>query len=245
MSIARLIVTTLTVLLAAPSFAEPLKDADRTAQPSKGFVWGSKMTVEALPCCALPNGTLPDKNEAAVLARLSGHAFRDKDILKLELEGGRSLKITDCDDETACEADRFRRHRLVAWWPASRLYVLNVPLYEGSLAYLISQKDGRTTQVAAPPVLSPSGRHAVALQSDLMNGVTLNIIDLGTTPPKVVEVEEMPTCKGFGPNSFLRPKPVWVDDSHVRFDGVSPQPGDNPDNKQLLRIGAGAPKWEC
>jgi len=119
MSIARLFVTTLTVLLAAPSFAEPLKDADRTAQPSKGFVWGSKMTVEALPCCALPNGTLPDKDEAAVLARLSGHAFRDKDILKLELEGGRSLKITDCDDETACEADRFRRHRLVAWCPAS------------------------------------------------------------------------------------------------------------------------------
>jgi hypothetical protein len=245
MSIARLIVTTLTVLLAAPSFAEPLKDADRTAQPSKGFVWGSKMTVEALPCCALPNGTLPDKEEAAVLARLSGHAFRDKDILKLELEGGRSLKITDCDDETACEADRFRRHRLVAWWPASRLYVVNVPLYEGNLAYLISEKDGRTTQVAAPPVLSPSGRHAVALQSDLMNGVILNTIDLTVTPPKVVEVEEMPTCKSFGPNSFLRPTPVWVDDSHVRFDGVSPQPGDNRDNKQLLRIGAGAPKWEC
>jgi hypothetical protein len=255
MSIARsIVVTTLLLLLAAPSQAQPQakpqaqavnKNPERTALPSKGLVWGSKMTVEALPCCAVPNGKLPDKDEAAALAKLAGHAWRDNDILKLELEGGHSLKITDCDDETACEADRFRKHRLVAWLPASRLYVVNVPLYEGSLAYLIAHKDGRTTQVAAPPVLSPSGQHAIALQSNLMTGVVLNVIDLAAVPPKVVEVEAMPTCAGFGPNSFLRPTPVWVDESHVRFDGVSPQPGDNASNKQLLRIGAGAPKWEC
>ena len=246
MSIARsIVVTTLILLLAAPSHAQGNKDPERTAQPSKGFVWGSKMTVEALPCCASPNGKLPDKDEAAVLAKLAGHAWRDKDILKLELEAGRSLKITDCDDETACEADRFRKHRLVAWLPASRLYVVNVPLYEGSLAYLIAEKGGLTTQVAAPPVLSPSGHHGIALQSNLMTGVTLNVIDMTTTPPKVTEVSAMPTCAGAGPNSFLRPKPVWVDDSHVRFEGVSPQPGDNPGTKQLLRTGAGTAEWEC
>ena len=33
--------------------------------------------------------------------------------------------------------------------------------------------------------------------------------------------------------------------AHVRFEGVSPQPGDNPDTKQLLRIGAGTAEWEC
>lgn len=245
MSVTRSIATILALLLAVPSFAQGDKGSARTAMPSKGLLWGSKMTVEALPCCAAPNGKLPDKDEAAVLAKLAGHAWRDDDILKLELEGGRSLKITDCADETACEADRFRKHRLVAWWPALRLYVVKVPLYEGSLAYLISEKDGRTTQVAAPPVLSPSGARAVALQSDLMGGMTLNLIDPTADPPKVTEIDSMPACAGSGPNSFLRPKPVWVDDSHVRFEGVSPQPGDNPATKQLLRIGPGAPQWEC
>lgn len=245
MSVTRSIATILALLLAVPSFAQGDKESARTAMPSKGLLWGSKMTVEALPCCAAPNGKLPDKDEAAVLAKLAGHAWRDDDILKLELEGGRSLKITDCADETACEADRFRKHRLVAWWPALRLYVVKVPLYEGSLAYLISEKDGRTTQVAAPPVLAPSGTHAAALQSDLMGGMTLNLIDFASDPPKVTEIDSMPACAGSGPNSFLRPKPVWVDDSHVRFEGVSPQPGDNPATKQLLRIGPGAPQWEC
>jgi hypothetical protein len=246
MSITRSIVTTLALLLAVPSYAQGDKNAERTAMPSKGLLWGSKMTIEAQPCCTQASGAkLPDKAEAAVLAKLSGHASRDGTILKLALEAGRILKITDCDDETACEADRFRKHRLVAWWPETRLYVVNVPLYEGSLAYLISEKDGLTTQVAAPPVLSPSGQQAVALQSNLMEGVTLNVIDLVPVPPKVTEVSAMPACAGSGPNSFLRPKPVWVDEQHVRFEGVSPQPGDNPGTKQLLRIGPGAPQWEC
>ena len=245
MSLARSIVTALVLLGAAPAVAQTLKDSDRTAVPSKGLLWGSKMTVESLPCCAQPNGKLPDTAEAATLKQLAGHAWRDGTILKLELDGGRSLKITDCDDENACEADRFRRHRLVGWWPALRLYVVNVPLYEGNLAYLISAKDGRTTQVAAPPVLSPSAHQAVALQSNLMAGVILQTIDLAAEPPKVTDIDDMPTCKGFGADSFLRPKPVWVDDGHVRFEGVSPQPGDNATNKQLLKIGSGKPAWEC
>ena len=247
MSLARSILTTFAALLAAGAFtaSSHAQTTERTAMPSKGLLWGSKMTLEALPCCAAPNGKLPDKAEAAVLGRLAGHAWRDDDILKLEIEGGRSLKITDCADETACEADRFRRHRLVDWWPQSRLYVVQLSLYEGGEAYLISAKDGRTTRVAAPPVLSPSGQQAVALQSSLKAGVTLQTIDLATEPPKVTDIDDMPSCKGFGPDSFLRPKPVWVDDSHVRFEGVSPQPGDNASNKQLLKIGGGKPAWEC
>jgi hypothetical protein len=78
-----------------------------------------------------------------------------------------------------------------------------------------------------------------------MSGVDLNIIDMTTTPPTVTEVTEMPTCAGAGDNSLLRPKPVWVDDSQVRFEGKSPQPGDNPNTKQLLKLGAGAPAWQC
>jgi hypothetical protein len=243
MSMVRPVLAVVALLLAAPSQAQT---GERTATPSKGLLWGSKMTVEAEPCCTAPKGAKPaDKAEVAVLAALPDRAFRDGPILKLKLQGNRTLKITDCNDLDACEADRFRVHRLAAWWPTPGYYVVRVGLYEDGMAYLVSEKDGRTTQVAAPPVLSPSTHHAVALQSNLMNGVELNVIDMTADPPKVLEVTAMPACAGAGPNSFLRPKPVWVDDSHVRFEGVSPQPGDNPKTKQLLRIGAGTTEWEC
>ena len=231
------------LLLAAPSQAQT---GQRTATPSTGLLWGSKMTVETQPCCTVPKGARPaDQAEAAVLAAVPDRAFREGPILKLKLQEGRTLKITDCDDQDACEADRFRKHRLTAWWPALGYYVVTVGLYEDGMAYLISERDGRTTRVAAAPVLSPSARRAVALQANLMSGVDLNVIDMTTDPPKVLEVSTMPACAGAGPHSFLRPKPVWIDDSHVRFEGVSPQPGDNPNTKQLLRIGDGTPKWEC
>lgn len=219
---------------------------ERTAVPSKGLLWGSKMTIENAPCCAASPGSKPaERSEAAAMAAIPGRASRDGPVLRLQLRDKRTLKITDCDDEGACEADRFRTHRLAAWWPALGYYVVKVNLYEDNMAYLVSERDGRTTRVAAVPVLSPSAHRAVALQSNLMNGVTLDVIDLAAEPPNVLEVSKMPACAGAGPNSFLRPNPVWVDDGHVRFEGVSPQPGDNPDTKQLLRIGAGAPQWQC
>lgn len=239
----RSVLAVVALLLAAPSQAQT---GERTAMPSKGLLWGSKMTIENEPCCTAPKGAKPgDRSESAVLAAVRDRAFRDGPILKLKLQGNRTLKITDCNDQDACEADRFRVHRLAAWWPTPGYYVVTVGLYEDSLAYLISERDGRTTQVAAPPVLSPSTRRAVALQSNLMSGVNLDVIDMTADPPKVLEVTTMPVCAGADTNSFLRPKPVWIDESHVRFEGVSPQPGDNPDTKQLLRMGAGTAEWEC
>ena len=244
MSMSRPVLAVVVLLLALPSQAQT---DQRMAMPSKGLLWGSKMTIENQPCCAAaPQGAKPaDRAEAAVLAAVADRALRDGPILKLKLGENRTLKITDCDDQDACEADRFRKHRLAAWWPTLRYYVVTVSLYEDSMAYLISERDGRTTRLAAAPVLSPSARHAVALQSNLMSGVMLDVVDMTSDPPKLLEVSTMPACAGAGPNSFLRPKPVWIDDSHVRFEGVSPQPGDNPNTKQLLRIGAGTTQWEC
>lgn len=219
---------------------------ERTGTPSKGLLLGSKMTVENGPCCtATPGATPGDHEEAKILASVGDRASRDGPILRLRLQGNRILKITDCHDLDACEADRFRAHKLAAWWPTQGYYIVKIWLYEATLAYLISERDGRTTRVAAVPVLSPSGRRAVAVESNLMTGVDLEIIDLTANPPNVTEVSKMPECSGARPNSFLRPKPVWIDDSHVRFEGVSPEPGANPNTKQLLRVGSGAPEWEC
>ena len=108
----------------------------------------------------------------------------------LKLAGNRTLKLTDCDDKTGCEADDTRVHRLVDWWPEHRLYVVLVGLYEESVAYLVSERDGRTFVATAPPVLSPSGRQAVALVSNLMSGVDLEIIDLSRNPPTSTKVDD-------------------------------------------------------
>jgi hypothetical protein len=245
-SILRAVLAAVVFVVTAPCYAQTDMWDQRTAMPSTGLLWGSKMTVEGRPCCSPTRGVKPaDEREAAALAATPDRASRDGPILRLKLQDNRTLKITDCNDQNACEADRFRVHRLAAWWPTLRYYVVNVGLYEDSMTYLISERDGRATRVAAAPVLSPSGRRAAALQSNLMTGVELNIIDMTSDPPAVLEVTTMPACAGAGPDSFLRPNPVWIDEQRVQFEGVSPQPGDNPDAKQQLRIGAGTAEWEC
>ncbi len=212
--------------------------------PSNGLLNGSKAVIESQPCCGASRGTVHN-SDMAFLTKVSGMAARDGRILRLKLDGNRTLKLTDCDPQGGCDGEDIRIHRLVAWWPKQRFYVVSVALYEEGTAYLVSQRDGRVLMTTAPPVLSPSGRWAIALVSNLMSGVDLELLDLGREPPTLRKITEMPTCRGAGPDSMLRPRPVWIDESQVRFEGVSPQPGDNPNTRQQLRIVDGNPQWEC
>ena len=64
------------LVFVAPAHAQT---DERTAVPTKGLLWGSKMTVETGPCCTQ-----------------AGHrAQRDGPILRLRLQNNRTLKITD------------------------------------------------------------------------------------------------------------------------------------------------------
>jgi hypothetical protein len=213
--------------------------------PASGLLHGSKATIETQPCCGPSRNTGVNSPDNSALAKWSGMAARDGRSLMLKLAGNRTLRLTDCDDQSGCEADDTRVHRLVDWWPQHRLYVVLVGLYEESVAYLVSERDGRAFVATAPPVLSPSGRQAVALVSNLMSGVDLEIIDLSRNPPTSTKVETMPDCSGAGPNSFLRPIPVWTDETHVTFEGESPLPEDKPNTKQLLRVEGGKGQWQC
>lgn len=231
------------VLAGTPSQAQT---QDQWTLPSSGLLNGSKAAIENEPCCGASHGaTRLSDSDAAVLATVPGMASRDGGTLKLKLAGDRSLKLTDCDGQSACDADDTRVHRLVAWWPKHRTYIVAVGLYEESVAYLVSERDGRSLVTTAPPILSPSGRQAVALVSNLMSGVDLEIIDLDRDPPTLAKVAAMPACAGVGPNSLLRPRPVWIDDSRVTFEGVSPMTDDDPNTRQLLRIVDGKPQWQC
>lgn len=179
----------------------------------------------------------------SAITKFGDRAARDGDVLRLRLADAAVIKLYDegfCQGFFTCV-----RHQLIDWWPTTGYYVVAVTHGEGGWAYLIRERDGRVMMVTAPPILSPSGRQAVALVSNLMHGVELEIIDLGRDPPTLTKVAAMPACAGAGPNSYLRPTPVWIDESHVRFEGTSPMPGDDPNAKQHLRIVDGKPEWEC
>ena len=238
----RCAIAALGLLAIAPSQAQTPEPPAQWTLPAAGLLNGSKAEIESGSCCGPSRGRVRNP-DAAAIARAPGLAARDGGTLRLKLAGDRSLKLTDCDFDQ-CPDDP-HTHRLVDWWPNHRLYVVLVMLSEEGVVYLVSQADGRTLMVAAPPVLAPSGRLAVALVSNLMAGVELQILDLTRDPPTVTRVTTMPNCAGSTDSAMLRPKPVWIDDSHVRFDGKSPQPGDNPNTKQLLKIVEGKPAWEC
>ena len=233
------------LLMATVVHAQPTDDPPKWALPKDGLFDGSKAEIENKPCCAPSSGTPVRKSDAPVLATVTGIASRDGGVLRLKLADNRTFKLTDCLEGPACDDYKFRFHRLAAWWPAQRYYVVSVQLIEGAVGYLISERDGRVLETTAPAVLSPSGRAAVALTSDLMQGVELQVIDLSHNPPTLTKIEEFPACAGADANSFLRPKPVWVDDTHVRFEGKSPNPDDKPNTKQLLRLVDGKATWEC
>jgi hypothetical protein len=229
--------------------AAPLQAQDPNMEwrlPSSGLMDGARAVIENEPCCGPSLGPAKGADsDAAVLATLPGMASRDGGVLRLKLAGDRTYRLTDCTDQPACGADDTRMHRLVAWWPQHRLYVVSVGLYEEGAAYLIAERDGQTLMTVAPPVLSPSGRQAIALVSNLMSGVDLEFLDLARDPPVLLKVTTLPTCAGVGPHSLLRPTPVWIDEQQVTFKGVSAMTDDDPNTKQLLRIVDGKPQWQC
>jgi hypothetical protein len=239
----------LALLTAGLAMATASQAQDQTQQwslPSGGLLNGSKAVIEDKPCCEPSHGAAVVPNpDIAAMAKAPDMASRNGRTLSLKVAGNRTLRLTDCDEPSGCDADDTRIHRLVDWWPRQRLYIVAVSLYEESVAYLVSERDGRTLAVTAPPVPSPSGRQAVALVSNLMQGVDLEIIDLSRDPPTVEKVTTMPDCSGAGPNSFLRPAPIWTDDSHVTFEGESPLPEDKSNARQLLRVEGGKGQWQC
>lgn len=208
-------------------------------------LWGSIVLVESLPCCGqIPQWMQTAGRDAQVIAGLSDRAFRTSTSLHLQLDGGRSLQIVDipapCLPPEICRA-----HELIAWWPKHQLYVVDVFMHEARQAYLISARDGRTTMVSAPPVLSPSGQYAIAWEPSYLIGNPLQLIDLQVDPPRVVEVTGKPACAGAGPYDGVRPDPVWLDDMRVTFTGKPMSSSDNSNAKQMLRIVDGKAQWEC
>lgn len=204
---------------------------------------GADVAIESKPCCEEQRAAAARSPEEKVIVAIPEQAFRDRSVLWLKLDGNRSVKIVDCI-AWICSTENFRRHELVAWWPMHRVYVVDVGLSEGRGTILISEQTGQLTTVFAPPILSPSGRHAVAADLSPAYGSGLQIIDMSKHPPTTIEVKTMPACPGTGQQYALRPNPVWLDDSRIGFEGEPFLTNDDPTAKQVLWIVDGKPEWE-
>jgi len=217
---------------------------DRIATP--GLVWGSRIVIEDKPCCETPQGTsTPDSGEAKVMAEIPGQALREGRTLELRLDRFRTLKITDCDDLSSCGNGGFREHRLVAWWPGTlRIYVIAVRMYEESMAFLVRASDGSVAVVASPPILSPNARYAIAWDSSLMNGPTMELLDFSTTPPAIRVITPGRICQD--KQVYPGKQPVWRSETEVVFDDSTFLVTVSPRFRLTLQIvGDTNLRWEC
>ena len=186
----------------------------RTAMP--GLIWGSEIAIEIQPCCDANRN--PNDEHSKELTIAPGKVSRDGLALKLKLDGGKTLKIIDCNDENRCGTDTFRVHRLVAWWPKFGYYVVSVGLYEGEFAFLVREADGLLIRVAAPPVLSPNEGYAIAWDPSVLNGFTMELLDMKPNPPKIYAVTNEITCPGRSEAARPGPNPTWISNTQIAFD---------------------------
>ena len=188
-----------------------------------------------------PEVDYPDAN----FEQWSDRVFRDSLFLGLKIDGSKTLALIDKPCSTWGGESCFG-HRFHSWWPTLRYYVVDVRLWEGRSTYLVAERDGLITKVVAPPVLSPSGHFAIAADLSPAYGNGLELIDMRAKPPAVIKIDTQPACPGTHPQSWLRPKPRWLDETRIVFEGSYGvgAPMDS-DAKQILRIVDGKPEWEC
>jgi hypothetical protein len=241
-----------------------LVSASVRGQPTKPPTWQQRLTppVQAVdtliviandPCCEkFTQIPLMPSSDAQEIERHRDRAFRSGPILQLKLEGNRSIRFIDpspiSSKEFNClEWETCVYYSLVGWWQEQGYYVVNVLRNESRITLLVSETDGQNTYVFAPPIRSPSGRYAIAYDSVVMTGGHLDLVDLSVRPPLVLKIESAPNCEGAQSSGWLHPKPVWIDDSHVKFErieGIS-LPMENPNAEQLMQIVDGKIEWKC
>jgi len=223
-------IVAIAVLVTTPLYAQTDTSSQRGAMP-KAFA------IENQPCCDKIRGT-PSVNsdDATVLAALPDRAVRDGKILRLKLEGNRSIKITDCgDDEDVCRT------------PEN--FVVHAGFYESQGGYLIRETDGLVVGVPAPPILSPDERYAVSSDPSVANGGgAVSILDMRFDPPAVLPEKESTTCP-LNPQKFglvtWGNDVKWIDNMHVLFGSPSFMQDAQKPRELLLHVIDGGAEWEC
>jgi hypothetical protein len=182
--------------------------------------------------------TVSNRRDASTINTMRDRATGQGAELSLKLDESKTITFVDCaSSQPGCPLGMF--HLLVAWWPQHQAYVVVVGGAGWGEGYIVSAKDGQMVVVGGNPVLSPSGRYAVAQNhgGDPPSKTSLEVIDLGLDPPRSIDSGFKSAC----PNRVLREGSVWLDDTSVTFEDSDPKDEPHP----VLRIADGKLDWRC
>jgi len=104
----------------------------------------------------------PRETERPCLQQLNGLATRSGNLLRITLENGTTKTFKD--EREACERNDVEKcvlHRLTAYYPAQRLFVIEVDAYESFRVIAVHRRSGSVTQLDDYPHLAPGGKRFV------------------------------------------------------------------------------------
>lgn len=98
------------------------------------------------------------------LAKTGPRVQRTGRLLRLRPSASREVRLLNIP----VEDERNVAYEYLASLPEIQQWLLSVHLYEGGYYMLVDQRTGHRTQLMAPPVIAPDGRHFVCGNSDVL-----------------------------------------------------------------------------
>jgi hypothetical protein len=186
--------------------------------------------------CASPgNPCGTAKREAAQIKLFSQKVIREKDQLKLTLESGSKLVLTNAD----LSSERRRIYRFITFFPQTGYFLVHVSSWEGFGYRMIHGSTGKITPVVGIPAISPDLKRFVATSLDLEAGYKPNRIQIYRFGTGGLEREWHKDFAGSGPSNAS-----WVDPETIfYFENTSPDGGQTYKKKdRILKLGSDG--WE-
>src|SRR5215467_4779392 len=146
-----LFVSVVSVLLVRVSCAQQREPAQITQQKEPAHTVNCK-----------PDNRDQEADEPHCLLQLRGLATRSGDLLHLTLENGATKTFKD--ERAACKRHDVAKcvsYRLAAYYPAQRLFVVEVGVYESFSVIAVHRRSGSVTRLDDHPHMAPGGKRFV------------------------------------------------------------------------------------
>lgn len=161
---------------------------------------------------------------AECLQRFQGLATREGDVLRLNLESGKTKTLADLNK--GCDPFKCLAFHLAAFYPSLQSFLVEAISYECGHYELISRRSGSVVKISASaiPELSPNGKYLVSVdQSDACDrAYDLAIWSTNTDPPAPglkyrAKRYENWSVAGWSGDDRIKLK-VWVNDHGESYD---------------------------
>ena len=172
-------------------------------------------------CSSFGNACGTKKREADQIKRFSQKVVREKDQLKLTLESGKQLVLTDAD----LRSEHRRVYRFITIFPQTGYFLVQINAWEGRAYRMIHGSTGTMIQLDAVPIISPDMKRLVTTSLDLEAGYMPNRIQIYRIEAVGIEQEWQKEFAGSGPSDA-----EWIDRETISY-----LENTSPDGGQTLR----------